>query len=289
MKKLGIILDSFSCIDEKTANDLNIAYLPLQSIVAGKTYEDGINISYKELIQEIYKTKDLKTSLPVLSKIEKTIETMAKTYEHVIYLGINEHLSSTTTTAQVFAKNYPNVHIVQNHFCGRMFVDVALYIQSYYEKEQNIAKTLLELDRLVKDSCIFISPFTSEYLVNGGRLKGLKKFMVASLQKIKIFPIVQYEGKVKFSGLVRSKVNSIEKIIQKTIKFIGGANNIPKYDFRLIHGIDESNNEIAIAIAKKYGIEFSSIDYSSGIIAIHTGPTALAIGASIKLENNENK
>ncbi|MGP1451492.1 MAG: DegV family protein [Metamycoplasmataceae bacterium] len=283
MKKLGIILDSFSCIDKKTADEYEIGFLPLQSIIDNKTYLDGVDISYEELINQIEGAKEIRTSLPILSHIEETIESMSKKYEHVIYLGINENLSSSTTTASAIAKNYPNLHIVQNNFCGKMFLDIALYIQNFYEVNNDINLTLKELDKYIKQTTIFITPFSSEYLVRGGRMKGLKKFLISGLQKLRIFPIVKYEGKVSFAGLATSKQHSINKIIQKILLFIGGKENIDKYDFRLIHGTDETNNNIAREIAQKNNINFTSEDFSSGIIAIHTGPRALAIGVSLKI------
>lgn len=286
MKKLGIILDSFSCLTKKEANELNILFLPFQTIIDDQIFvDDGIEYSYASIASKVADAKNFKTSAPNASIVEDTLEKASKEYEHVIYLGISEGLSSGTTNAKAVAQKYKNIYFIDNSFCGRMILDIALYARKLYEEQnKDINDVISALNEIADKTQIFITPFTFDYLIKGGRFSGLKKLFILGLQKIKTFPIVKFQHKVHFHGLSRSKQMAVSKMFKKLIEAIGGENNISNYDFRLIHCDDAANIEITKNIAKKHNITFKTIDVASGIIVVHVGPMGISIGASPKLD-----
>ncbi|MGL5520358.1 MAG: DegV family protein, partial [Metamycoplasmataceae bacterium] len=96
MKKLAIILDSFSGKTEKyfEENYENVFFLPLQIFINGKQILEGRDKD-PELNDIIDKNNDIKTSLPVSQNIEEIANKVIDEYENVVCLFINSNLSST--------------------------------------------------------------------------------------------------------------------------------------------------------------------------------------------------
>lgn len=73
MKKLGIIIDSFSSLSKKEAQDLGFEFLSLQLEADGKLYQDGI-LDAKEMLETVRDAKVVATSLPTLESMENAIK-----------------------------------------------------------------------------------------------------------------------------------------------------------------------------------------------------------------------
>ena len=82
MKKLGIILDSFSGLSAKEYSDLGIEYINNTIILDGKLYKQGIDGTLEELIDLIIGASDYKTSLPSIGLVIDMFENVSKKYEN---------------------------------------------------------------------------------------------------------------------------------------------------------------------------------------------------------------
>lgn len=62
MKKLGIIVDSFSGLTQEQANEKGYRFLPLRIEIDGVFYEDGKGIDSQDLLKKLTKEAKVKTS-----------------------------------------------------------------------------------------------------------------------------------------------------------------------------------------------------------------------------------
>ncbi|MEE3928625.1 DegV family protein [Mycoplasmopsis ciconiae] len=279
MKKLGIIIDSFSQISKEEANKMGYGFLSLQSEIDNKVFVDGVDDPIQTLEALSVASKYL-TSLPRLDLMEQEIEKFAKNYDDVIVLLINQKLSSSAQYAQTIAKNYNNVYVVDNSFVGTQFLDVAKISLDLYSKNYSVDEVIDNIHKLDDLTINYIVPKNLDYIIGGGRLSAAKKFIMTKIQMI---PILKYKAEVSVSGLKRSTKSAIEKVFEKLIKFIGGAENIDKFSFRWIHGIDQVMNQQVLEIAKNFNITLENEQITATAVAIHCGPGAISLSVFPKV------
>ncbi|MBW0596278.1 DegV family EDD domain-containing protein [Mycoplasma anatis] len=279
MKKLGFIIDSFSSLTKEQANSYGFGFLSLQSEIDGEVFQDGLQ-EPEILLDKIEKANNVLTSLPRLDLLEGEIERMAKSFDEVIILILHESLSSSARYCKTIAQEYTNVHIVSNFFSGDQFVDVALYAQKSFEKNQDIDKVIQEINEINEKSQTYILPVNLDYIIKGGRLTGAKKFIMTKIQMI---PLLKYRESVTVSTLKRTTSSLISKTFEKLVKIIGGNEKINDFSFRLIRGLDHKVVELVSQVAKEFGIVLDSIQSTSGAVAIHCGPSAFSISVMPKL------
>ena len=93
--KVLISTDSTSRVNNKVFEKTNISVFPLNVIIDGQEYLDGVTITQEELSVAMRANKDIKTSTPPLGEIIEYFENLfAKGYDHIIHFTISSKLSS---------------------------------------------------------------------------------------------------------------------------------------------------------------------------------------------------
>ncbi|ADE19430.1 DegV family protein [Mycoplasma crocodyli] len=280
MKKLGIIIDSFSGITKQKADELNYGYLALQIELDGKIFEDG-HQPFEEVLDTLGKSKKFMTSLPIYKKIENTISDFSKNYDEVIYISISSALSSTSVQAEAISKNFNNVHVIDNKFSGDQITDVASYVVKLFNETQDINQVIETVKNISSKSQTYIVPKNLDYIIKGGRLTGAKKFIMT---RIPMIPILKFDGHVSVSGLKRSTKTAIAKVFEKLIKFAGGLNEIKNYSLRLICGNDNDIYQEVMDYTTSENIVLDSIQVTPSAVAVHCGPQAISLSIMPKLK-----
>ncbi|QGZ97529.1 DegV family EDD domain-containing protein [Mycoplasma sp. NEAQ87857] len=279
MKKLGIIIDSFSGLTKEEANQQGFLFLPLQVEIDGVVYEDGI-ADHVEILKKLATANSFLSSLPKLETIEKVLQEALKDFDDVLYIGLSENLSSTSKYVKSFAKDYNNVYVVDNHFSGTQFVEVANHALKLYQNDTPIADIIKNIEYISNQSLTLLVPIKLDYMIKGGRLTGVKKFIMSAISMI---PILSYlpNGTVSPIALKRTINGAISKTIAKVLEF---CDEIGESTINLIHGIDEKVNNLVKQALKQNNITIQNTSTTSSVVAIHTGPEAFCINVMPKLK-----
>lgn len=270
MKKLGIIIDSFACITQQQANELGYHLLPLQVEINDQlTKEETIN--NLKLLEDISVAQSTKTSLPNLGLIEETLTYCARTYEHTIFIGISEHLSSTPKYIDSFSQEHGNIHVIKNNLVGSQIKEAILLAQNVYQQTQDIKKVKSALAKFISKCSTYILPATLDHMIKGGRLTGIKKLLLST---IKMVPLLKYEpeGTVSVATLKRTQKGALDKLVEKITDEVKGIKNA---SYEIICGIDKNINEKLEKITQNLNIINREI--TPAAIAIHTGPDAVCL------------
>lgn len=280
MKKIGFILDSFSCLTETEANQKNYYFIPLRVDLDDKLYEDGIDFNQKDLLELIAKSQTYKTSLPKLTTIEEIFQKASKENDYVIYFPINSSLSGTFSAAKTISQDFNNIYVIDNNFVGIQYEKVIQKIQQINQNGANFEEILNFINNIQDQFLTYILPLDLKYAINGGRVNGIKKFFLLGMSKLKLMPFLRFSNnEVVNAGVGRNIKSVITQIIEKILEFTKSTVNElkDKFDLTFIYGIDNKLNNEVINIAKENDLEISNSQINSSIIAIHTGPDALAL------------
>ncbi|WP_426461617.1 DegV family protein [Mycoplasma hafezii] len=279
MKKLGIIIDSFSGLTEEQATKLGFKFLPLQVEIDGKVYEDGV-ADHLEVLHKLAQAKTFLSSLPKIESIERTVKEAASEFENVLVITLNDSLSSTSRFIRNFAENYSNIHVISNHFSGIQVLNVAKYALRLAESGETVPNIIAQIEKINQDSYTLLVPKNMDYMIKGGRLTGIKKFIMT---KITMVPVLAYDvnGQVAPVALKRTLKGAINKCVTKAKEY---GETIKNPDFNWMHGIDAEINELVLQDAAANGITLTNEQNTSSVIAIHTGPEAFSITVMPKLD-----
>lgn len=276
MKKLGIILDSFSGRTEKQIKELGWGICPQSIILDGEMFKDGSEIIVERDFKKIYAASDVKSSMPAIGVVIDTFEKMSKEYEDVIYMPMNKGMSSTYSTGLAASSDFKNVHVIENKFCGSAFVDYAKEMVKMAEAGKTISEIITYARAMSDAQSTYVVPKDIDGLIKSGRVSGMKKVI---LEKAKLVPLlyVSDEG-FKVEGLKRNFYKTIRESWEAIIKEIGAA-NISKYNFEIIHCGDETSIASAKELAEELGINISQINWASAAVCGYTGQSAIGLNA----------
>lgn len=282
MKKLGIILDSFSCKSKDELNNYGYGFISLKIEIDGTLYDDGITLPHKQLIQKINDDSKVTTSTPSLKNIEDIIAKFTQNYDQVLYLGISSKLSSTFNNVNIIGQNYQNFHSLDNNLVGEQYIYFAKYAQRRFEQTQDINLVISEIKSALKDTYTLIIPPNLKRLIGGGRLKGVKKLF---LQALKFLPIIIYdsEANVKVYALKRTLKGAIKSVLEDLLQ---SAKNIMNPVFQMVNGIDEMITSDVKQLANSLNINFQEECLASALIMAHIGAKGFAISLRPTLKEN---
>ena len=107
--KILVSTDSSCLINNEMLKKYEISVFPLNVIIDGEEYLDGITINQDQLCEAMRGKKNIKTSTPAYGTIiDYFDELFAKGYEHIIHFTISSKLSSMYSLFETIAKeNYP--------------------------------------------------------------------------------------------------------------------------------------------------------------------------------------
>ncbi|WP_416738199.1 DegV family protein [Mycoplasmopsis meleagridis] len=288
MKKVGFILDSFSCLTQEEANKLGYGYFPFRVDIDNKIYHDGVDLNKDTLLKLIAQGNKVQTSLPSLEIMENVISSMCEEYDMVIYLQISETLSGAMSAANNFTSEYKNFIIIPNRFVADQFLYVIEYIKNAIEKGLTINDIKKKLALIQKDTETYIIPFDLKYLINGGRISNLKKFVLKSVSKMKLLPFIRFHlNENSPAGIARGYKGATTQIISKLLDKVKDHKPfslLEKFHINFVSGINEEVNNDVIRIFKENKLTFNSVRVNTSVIAVHTGPDAVAVSIMPKIK-----
>ena len=137
MKTL-ISTDTSCLINYDVLNKFPISIFPLNVIIDGQEYLDGVNIKQDFLLNQMLKNKSIKTSTPPMGEVIKYFEEIfEKGYEYVIHFTISSKLSSMYSLFSQVSKNYfeDKIKIIDSYSVSTLMLSHVFYA---YEEIQKV-------------------------------------------------------------------------------------------------------------------------------------------------------
>lgn len=208
---LRILTDSTSDLTAEMIAEYNIELIPLNVIIEGTTYADGVEISKEEYYRQMATAKTLPTtSQPSPALMKDRFQAVLDAGDDVFYVGLSSTLSGTMQSAKIgrdLTDCPERVHIFDSlnvSFGQGLLVLHAAKLAREGKSPEEIAT---ELTAVRKRSRLVFSVGTLENLRKSGRINNLS-FLFGSLLNIK--PIMMYDtdGIVQVYDKVRGKKNA---------------------------------------------------------------------------------
>lgn len=278
---LKILCDSACDLPEDFISRLGIDVLPIMVIKGENSYRDKIDISPKEVYDNmragvVYKTAQI-TPLVFQNKFEE----LSKDGSSVIYIGFSSELSSTFQSANLAKLSVegenPNADIViidskaASGGYGFIVNEAAKALKEGKTKEE-----ILEIiDYNIKNIDHIFTVDDIEYLYRGGRVSKTNAVLGGMLNIKPILEVV--DGKLAVLEKVRGK-NKVFKTMVELMEQRAINKDFSDKTVFIFHGDDiEAAQKLKELVAEKLGVKDFLISEVGAVIGAHAGPGVLTM------------
>ena len=278
--KILVTSDSTCALARDEAEKIGLPILPLNVIVDGNEYHDGIDIDQDKLCKMMRSGGIIKTSTPTPFEIEQFFDAQfEKGYDHIIHFTISSKLSSMYNLFTTYCeeKYGDKVTVIDSLAVCEMMLDHVLDAKRLVEEGKQVNEIVEHLKgRIATESLLFI-PESLTYLKNGGRISPALA-IIGNMIGLK--PLLTFKnGEIGKEGTTRNIKKSLSEQIQKFANL--------KLDPNLWHIIivyfdtDESLINFTKSKLNEVLPEFNvSLTPLSINVCAHTGPGTIGLGIS---------
>jgi DegV family protein with EDD domain len=277
VEKIKIFADSTCDLSPELIEQHDIGIVPLNIIFGDDIFQDGVDITTKELYEKVEKYKCLpKTSAASPGVFKTAFEPYINKGYNIIYISISSELSATYQNAILAAGMFDEgrIEIVDSRNLstgiGILVLNaVDLKNQGFTAKE--IAQKISELTSKVETEFVID---TLDYLYKGGRCNSVQRFAGGLL---KIRPAIKViDGKMTPSKKFRGKR---EKVLDAFFDHVmGNVENIDKKRVIVTHSQGlESALYLKEKIAQKFDVEEILVTEAGCVISSHCGQNTVGI------------
>ncbi len=280
--KILISTDTSCLINYESLKKYDISVFPLNVIINGEEFLDGITIDQTALKDAMRSNKKIQTSTPPLGEVIEYFENLLKKdYDHIIHFTISSKLSSM---------NDLFTNVAKSNFAGKVTVIDSLCLSSAMLSQvftaYDMAQNGCSIDEIVKaieerkgvEDVVFI-PENLTALKNGGRISPT---IAAIGNTIGIKPvIILKDGSLEKTEMTRKvKLTFINRVDQFVEKY-----SPVDYDYTFISfdALEANFNYIYDYLQSKIGEQ----KVISGIIPInvcaHCGPGTMGLLVTKKI------
>lgn len=280
-EKIAILVDSGCDVPETIAQADNFYVIPLKIIYKDAEYTDKLDITAEEIYDRL-PIEIPKTSLPEGAYIQKIFEQIvADGYEKVLAITISSGLSGTFNSVRLVAQDFP---MLETFMFDTKNIGIGAGVYAIRAAELIASGSSFDaitkvLANEVKNSKIFFSVATLEYLQKGGRI-GLVSSIVGNMLNLNPIISCNDDGIYYTVAKSRGRKKSLEKSVKLVKAFVG---NHQKVRLFVAHG-NAAKEALILVEALKAAIP-QAIDVLYGQISpalvVHTGPGLIGIGAQI--------
>lgn len=214
-EKIAVITDSCADVPQELAKKYHIFILPMQIICPDGEYRDGIDICAED-IYERQKTQSLKSSTPSGADVEDTFaEIMKRGYTKAVAVFLAGGLSSTVNHVRLAAEELDGLEVAV-YDSGQASIGIgaiAIQLAEYAQEGMDFDSLKHKAEQLIKDTKVFFSIDTLEYLRKGGRIG---KVTAAAGALLDIKPIMSFDedGEIYAAAKVRTRKAVEKRLLQ---------------------------------------------------------------------------
>lgn len=273
--KIKISADTSSLINSEVLKKNEISEFPLNVIVDGVEYLDGVSINQDELLNYMINDSVIKTSTPPPGVIVEYFENLFKEYDQVIHFTISSKLSSMYSLFTNIANEYfaGKLIIIDSYSGSSLMLSHALYAKEEVEKGTDIETICNNIEQRKKDNFVWLIPKNLTTLKKGGRVSPA---IAAVGNVLGLKPVLSFvDGALVKDGMTKSmKKAFFEKIDENYDKC-----PVTNYDYTIISFDGDVN--VVNMLSEYIKNKSNGYDAIKGIIPInisaHCGPGTIGV------------
>jgi len=275
---LKIVMDTAGDLPEGWQKMYDIDLIPINIIHEGKTYLQGIDISYADFYKIVEEEGAIpSTSQPSPFQFTEFYRKIANKSDRVLSIHVTEKLSGTMNSCNQAAKELKdklNITPFDSASGSLVMGMLAKEARVMDRNGKSLPEIIKRLKKIRDQHRLIFTLDTLKFASMSGRVKHLQATLAALL---KIKPIIELrKGILEMGEKVRSRTQSIDLVLNKMEKTFGNQ--------RITAGVVYARNkqsgiDLLQRVIERFNCEEAIIGELSISLAAHFGPGTLGICA----------
>ncbi len=278
-RSVAVVTDSTSYLPTEWAVDHQILKVPIQVIIAGQGFREGVDISTAEVARALREGQPISTSGPSPADVADVYARAAESgVDHIVSAHLSAGLSGTYQTALLAAKNSPvPVTVIDSRTLGMGLGFACLSGAELAEAGADVADVAAVITERARLSDTYFYVDSLEYLKRGGRIGKASAAIGTALRVKPILSVV--DGRVELLEKARTPSKALARLVEISVAAANAGEG--RVDIAVQH-IDapERADDVAEQISVHLGgKEISRIEIGA-VVGAHVGPGCVAVTIS---------
>ena len=278
MSGVAIVTDSASCLPQEIKNDYEIEVIPINIHSQGKTYQDGVNITPKQVYSLQRADETLTTSAPSPGIFAETFQHLAQKSGEILCLSVASSYSAIFSSIQsaidIVKKQSPKLRIELIDCCTGSAAQALITLTAARASrlDKNLNEIISKIHQVIPRAEISLVLDTLKYLEKGGRAPKVGA-LATSLLRLK--PVVTNRmGHAHLMGMVRSRTQGIDRLVKAMKQKVG----LKKLSAIVIHSdLEDEAKKLEYCLLSEFNCPETYVTEVSAVVAAHLGPGAIGI------------
>lgn len=279
--KILVSTDTSCLIDYELLKKNGISVFPLNVIINGEEYLDGVTINQEMLLNAMNEGKTIKTSTPALGVIIEYFEGLFKQgYDKIIHFTISSKLSSMNDLFKSVSRDYfdEKIVVIDAYSVSSLMLSHVLYALDEVNKGTDLDEIVSSIEKRKENNYISFIPRDLTTLKNGGRISPV---IAAIGNTLGLKPLI---GLTNGELVKETMVTNVKKKFKDVFNARLSKYPVTDYDYTVISfGADDSIVNALIEHIES----MTKIKVVTGIIPInvcaHCGPGTIGLLATPKI------
>lgn len=280
-RHVAVVTDSTSYLPTQWAVDHQIQKVPVQVIVAGQAFREGVDISTGEVAQALRDWQPVSTSRPSPVDFEQAYATAADSgVDQIVSAHLSADLSGTYQTALLAAKESPiPVTVVDSRTLAMGLGFACLSGAELAEAGAEVEEVAAAITSRARRSNTYFYVDSLEYLKRGGRIGKASAAIGAALR---VKPILGVDnGHVELLEKARTPSKALARLLEISLAAANAAEgdvDIAVQHIDASERADDMAEQLSAALAGK---EIVRIEIGA-VVGAHVGPGCVAVTVAPK-------
>lgn len=275
--KTAIVTDSTAYISKQLRDKHAIHMIPLSVIIAGKTYQEEVDLTTEEFYRSVRTEKQLPTtSQPPVGEFATLYEELSTEYDCVISIHLSSELSGTFSGAVQAGEMVEGIQVYPFDSEISCMVQGMFVLEAAQMAERGCSPDIIldHLNELKRTTQAYFMVDSLSHLQRGGRLSNAQA-IIGSLLQVK--PLLQViDKKIQPFEKIRTRKKAMKRIVDLLSK------DAAKYDQLqavIIHANREDEaNEWKHEIEQQLSNVTFTISHFGPVVGTHLGEGAMGLG-----------
>lgn len=280
-RNVAIVTDSTSYLPSQWVQEFGIIEVPVQVVVGGKAYNEGIEISTAEVAQALREWQPVSTSRPSPVEFSKAYQKAADLgAEHIVSVHLSSELSGTFQTAILAAKDSPIPVTPVDSRTLAMALGFACIAGARAADAGKESSEVAEVARrCAARSQTFFYVDNLEYLRRGGRM-GKTSAAVGTALRVKPILTVR-DGRVELLEKSRTSGKALARLSELAIETARGR----QVDIAVQH-IDASQRADDVIATLRTALPSTQVIKTEigAVVGAHVGPGMVSVAIAERSE-----
>lgn len=273
--KIAVSCDSTCDLGDELISKNNIKVMPLIIYLGENQFYDNVDVKTNDIFSYVDKTGTLpKTAARSAYEYQEFFKNLLKDADAVIHVAFASDMSSSCSNAQIAAKEFENVKVVDSKNLSTGYGLLVLKACKLVSLGKSLEEIEVELNQTVPKIQASFVISNLKYLYKGGRCSAVAMFG-ANLLKIK--PSIHVvDGKMVVGRKYMGKFS--DSMLKYTNALLEDNGEIDKENVFITFSSDDNNvSNLICEILKQNGFQNIHKTYAGCTVASHCGPECMGV------------